>query len=112
VAGRWTYDEADVLARVETLRRGDRIYLPGAGPAARGNGGRVVSHLEHYDANEPRDGVPALPARVVVVYFTGERARPLGRELGDAPGELVTAGLRWLEVGTRIKCRRARRVAA
>lgn len=104
----WTYEEADVLARVETLRRGDRIYLPGPGPRLRGNGGRVVSSVEL----EPADDTPprGLPARVSVSYFTGERARPIMRERDDhEPGELIEAELRWLEVGTRIRCRRCRR---
>lgn len=109
---RWRYADRDCLARVETLQRGDRIYLPGAGPAARGNGGRVVSHLELYPADDtaPR----GLPARVVVVYFTGARARAVKGEERDRsePGELVTAGLRWLEMGERVRCRRAERVAA
>lgn len=99
---RWVYADADVLARVETLRRGDRIYLPGRhahGP------GRVVSHLEEYDAHPGTATVPALPARVVVVYFTGERHSPLARELHGAT--LVTKSLRWLPRGERIRCRRA-----
>lgn len=104
----WTYDDADVSARVETLRRGDRIYLPGAGPRSRGGGGRVVSRVEL----EPADDTPphGLPARVLVSYFTGERARPILRDRDDhEPGELVEQELRWLEVGTRIRCRRCRR---
>lgn len=103
----WTYDDADVNARVETLRRGDRIYLPGH---HRRGAGRVVSSVEVHPAADaatvPPDG---LPAHVVVCYFTGERARPLGRERDDhEPGELVEASLRWLELGTRVRCRRAR----
>lgn len=99
----WRHDDADVLARVETLRRGDRIYLPGAhthGP------GRVVSHLEQHPARPAAPGVPAAPAAVVVVYFTGERAKPLGGIPDRERGELVTQGLAAMPVGTRIRCRR------
>jgi hypothetical protein len=104
---RWRYADHDVSARVETLRFGDRIYLPGAGPSARGAGGRVVSHLEHY----PTTGLEERPC-VIVVYFTGERSRPLGHELGDPAPPLVTAQLRPLEPGTRLRCRRAERLEA
>lgn len=104
---RWRYQDADVLARVESLRRDDRVYLPG--PRAPGGAGRVVAHVELHGADPAVPGRPGLPARVVVSYFTGERARPLDHARGDEPGELIVQELRWLEVGTRIRCRRVER---
>jgi hypothetical protein len=109
-AGGWTYDDADVSARVETLRRGDRIYLPGAGPSSRGGGGRVVSSVEVCPARSADEVPPrGLPPHVIVSYFTGARARPVMRDRDDHDaGELVEQSLRWLEVGTRVRCRRCR----
>jgi hypothetical protein len=100
---RWRHAERDVLARVETLRRGDRIYLPGhhlRGPA------RVVAAVEIHPEEPARPGLPARPATAIVSYFTGARARPLdGVEPGDA-GELIVQQLRPFELGTRLRVRR------
>lgn len=103
----WRYAERDVLARVETLRPGDRIYLPGV---HRRGPGRVVASVELYDAAEAVHLGPTFP-HAVVSYYTGERARPLGLEPGEL-GELVQSQLRPLELGERVRCRRAVRDAA
>lgn len=80
---------ADVSARVETIRAGDRIYTPRGNP----KGYRVVA-LEVYD-----DGAH------VVVYSTG---RSSSLRIGDHLLRTadVLASLAPLRAGERLRCRR------
>jgi len=80
---------ADVSARVESIRPGDRVYLPRGNPE-----GYVVREVNEYE-----DGA------VVVVYSTGRSSRfRFGTELHRT--EDVLASLAPLRKGDRLRCRR------
>lgn len=80
---------ADVLARAETVRAGDRIFTPCGSPA-----GYEVDAVNEYE-----DG------SVVIVYRTG---RSSSMRFGGVlcRTENVTASLAPLKMGERLRCRR------
>jgi hypothetical protein len=99
---RFTYADADVMAKVETIRRGDRIYLPGFGSASRA---RVVAEVQLWPAQQVGDHT--VPASYTVVYYTGEWSRPMRDDRGDAPEpELVRLSLKPHLPGDRLRVRR------
>jgi hypothetical protein len=80
---------ADVSARVETIRPGDRVYRPLGREA-----GYEVERVESYD-----DGTH------VVVYRTGESSRMrFGDTVLSTPN--VLASFAAMQTGDRLRCRR------
>jgi hypothetical protein len=93
-----------VLATVESLRRGDRIYLPGPDDGRRA---RVVAEVDR-SSYLPPGGEHELE-EVWVSYYSGEWSRPLRDQRGrSSPRELVQQTLRPFPPGTRLRCRRLR----